>query len=345
MSIKQALQLVISILGTCSLEGAHVRSFIPCKDYVRLSAICSHHWKKLGEFDEACSTILEPTMYGIAKRAPEFRDMKIKVLEENGTIIGFISYCDLKQVPPLFELLQIAIDPAHEGKGHETVLLEALTSELKVQDVTAVISRVKKDDAAALDWHKQQGFFVLGKDEKAQSCFEAKYFYEAAAYDYVPMKLNLKVSPVCISGICESFVQHKEGILKKCISPEAREEVAQILQLIRVRNPVQHALVIKTLDVFPLEAGLSFDRLQVKKILYRYLQELGRDYSSDSLRKKAVYTYANVILGCKPLTAQAKTYLARLFDTIQGYTNDSVTLDIIMESLGIRLEDIDLDLF
>jgi L-amino acid N-acyltransferase YncA len=333
MSIKQTLQLAVIILGTCSLEGAYVRSFIPCKDHIRLGAICSHLWQKLGEYDEACPGTLEWTMYGITKRVPEYQHSKIKVLEEDGTIIGFISYSDLKQVPLLFELAEIAIDPKHQGKGHGSVLLEALTDELKAQDVTAVISRVKKDNVAALDWHKQQGFFVLGKDEGAQNCFEVQYCYEAEAFDYIPMKLNLQVS------------HDKEGVLGNCISPKVREEVARMLQRIRVRNPVQKAVITKTLDTFPLEVGLSFDRLQLKKILYRYAQQLGFNYSSESLRRGAVYKYANVVLGCKPLTAQDKAYLVRLFDATQECTNDDSRLTDVMNSLGIRVEDIDLDLF
>jgi GNAT superfamily N-acetyltransferase len=325
MPLQQVLlRLAIFILGTCSLEGAHVRSFIPCKDYMSISTICSHHWQVLGEFDEACAGFIDPILYGIVQHDHTYQYHAVKVLEEQGNIIGFIIYRGLKLVPYAYELVAIALNPAYQGQGYGAVLLEALKNDLKTRNITTLVSRVKKGYQAALDWHKQQGFFVLGKDKKAQDCFEVAYCYESEAYGYSTMKLALQP------------LSDKKKNPKNCISSEMRDEITRTLQRINIVNPVQESLTTRVLDAFDLPSDLSFNYLQLKKIIYRYLRF--------ALRRDAVYKYAQVMLGCQSLTEQDTMYLDGLLDTADRYINNPLLRKEIIDSLGIRLEEVNLNL-
>jgi L-amino acid N-acyltransferase YncA len=332
MLLKRITLAATVLLSLCSLEGAPVvRSFNPCKDYASVSAICSHYWKELGESNDACVTSTDRVLYGIAQREPNYHYHTVKVLEENSEIIGFIIYHDLGLMPSMYELVAIAVDPAHQGKGYGTVLLEALKSDLKASGVTAVISRVKKDNQTAIAWHQRQGFFVLGKGKKAQSCFEVVYSYQAEAYDCTAMKLDLQIS------------HDKQRMPRNCISSEVKEETARTLRHIKIRNPSQEIIVARVLDACPLESDISFDHMQLQKIVYRY-QQVGLTYDSESVRKKVMHSYARFVLGCQPLTEKDKAYLDRIFAATERYLDDPET-EKILKSRGIRVEDLYLELF
>jgi ribosomal protein S18 acetylase RimI-like enzyme len=318
MIFRKILSLAIVLSSLYSLEAANIRPFIPCQDYESISAICSHYWKELGETDESCSTLLEKVLYSVAEYAPNSEYVSIKVVEDDGDVIGYIIYADLQLLAPsVFELTHIAMSPAHQGQGHGGALLEVLKSDAKAQGGTSIVCRIKGGNAAAIAWHKRQGFLILGKDTKAQDCFEVVFAHEAAECGYVAMKLDLQAS------------HSNKRAPKNCITAEVKENIAAGQKKIYVTDPSRQILIEVILTVLFPEPQPPFNHFQLKKIASWYLQRTGV-----SALKEQAYEYAQFVLGCnKALTSEDKVYLDRVFDAVSKWSNNRKLMGEVMNSL------------
>ena len=116
---------------------------------------------------------------GILARGYVYRAQRARVLaaENDGEIVGLMLVKDMAEEPACYDLQQLMIDLAEQGKGCGTEALRLILAELgRERKYDCVEVCVKRGDAPALRVYEKVGFVDTGYvDEDAPDCLNLIY--------------------------------------------------------------------------------------------------------------------------------------------------------------------------
>lgn len=91
--------------------------------------------------------------------AESLRDHRVRVLVDDGRIVGFLIYSTVLDES---ELLQIVVSPECRKRGFGRMLMEDFFSELKKDGIVTSFLEVRESNAPAIALYKSFGFTAAG---------------------------------------------------------------------------------------------------------------------------------------------------------------------------------------
>jgi len=98
------------------------------------------------------------------------RTLKEEMLVQNGIqcvaemeSTDVVAWCAVRKIVPEAELLKIAVDQKHRGRGVASALLSWLTNELVLCHVNTMFLEVRSQNYAALKFYQKSGFLQVGE--------------------------------------------------------------------------------------------------------------------------------------------------------------------------------------
>nr|WP_211301429.1 ribosomal protein S18-alanine N-acetyltransferase [Murinocardiopsis flavida] len=89
-------------------------------------------------------------------------DSRYYLVAEDPAGPGIVGYAGLRSVPPEGDVQTIAVDPAWQGRGVGTLLLEGLLAEAAARASTEVFLEVRAENRRAKDLYTRFGFVQVG---------------------------------------------------------------------------------------------------------------------------------------------------------------------------------------
>jgi ribosomal protein S18 acetylase RimI-like enzyme len=160
-SIKHCM-IFSFVFSTCLFSKTQIRDYEHPRDYAAVTQLCMQNAQVLVE-DEYCSTTIHTGIYATKDKTVWGINTWIKVIECDGTVVGFALYHHTSAVLNVASVAAIAVDSTWQGKGYGKQLLDSVKIDVQTRGYSTLWAKVLKSNKKTLEWFKKQGFTVIPK--------------------------------------------------------------------------------------------------------------------------------------------------------------------------------------